>query len=170
MKRTKKITLCAMLIALGVIVLLLGSVSGLFDMVTAVLASAFIIFCILEMGLGYGVAIYVATGVLALILLPEKTAAWTYVLFFGLHTILIPVLEKLGRVVSYILRLALMNASLFVLYFFFSALFELPEELWMNIVMLVVGNICFVLCDILYTRIIRLYFRFVRPHIAKMLK
>lgn len=170
MRKSKKTALCALLVSVSVILMLLGSVSGVLDMTTAAVAAFVVIFCVIEFGLGYGFAVYGATSLLSVLLLPEKTAAWCYLLFFGLHVLLIPILERLGKTASFLIRLVIMNGTLAILYFFFEKLLELPEAAALKIVFAVMANLIFVLSDRLYRILIRLYFYRIRPKIEKYLK
>ncbi|MBQ0010943.1 MAG: hypothetical protein KBS76_07595 [Ruminococcus sp.] len=170
MRKTKKTALCALLVSVSVILMLLGSVTGILDMTTAAVAAFVVVFCTIEFGLGYGFAVYGATSLLSVLLLPEKTAAWCYLLFFGLHVLLIPILERLGKTVSFLVRLVIMNGTLAILYFFFAKLLELPDAKAMKIVFAILANLIFILSDRLYGILIRLYFYKNRPKIAKYLK
>ena len=94
-KRTKYLTVSAMLCALSVIILSLGSLIEVLDITTAVLASLLCIYAVIEMGGAYPWLIWPVTSILALLLLPQKTPALFYALFAGFYPILKEKLEKL---------------------------------------------------------------------------
>ena len=86
-QRTKRIAVCAMLSALGVVVLGIGSVLSVMDISMAVIASLFCIFAVIEYGGAAPWLVFLVTGVLSL-LLPQKAPAAMYLLFFGYYPIL----------------------------------------------------------------------------------
>ena len=84
---TKKLAVCSMLCALGVIMLSLGSLVDVLDITMAVVASLFCIFAVIEYGGSAPWMIYISTSLLALILAPmPKTAAFLYI-FKGSGTV-----------------------------------------------------------------------------------
>ena len=87
-EKTKKITLSAVLTAMGVVLLLIGAVIEVLDLTMAALASFFCIFSVIEMGKGYPWMIYAVTGILSIILMPQGFGGWFYILFFGYYPII----------------------------------------------------------------------------------
>ena len=82
-KRTKYLTVSAMLSALGVVLLGIGALVEVLDVTTAIAASFLIIYAVIELGGVYPWLIWLVTSSLALILLPQKTPALFYALFAG---------------------------------------------------------------------------------------
>ena len=72
MKKTKKIALAAILSALGVLILLLGSIITVLDLTMVAMASLLIMLAVVEIGGGYPYLIWLVTGFLSLLLLPDK--------------------------------------------------------------------------------------------------
>ena len=70
----------------------------------AVIASLFAIIAVIEYGRSAPWLVFAVTSVLSLIIMPQNTSAWMYVLFFGYYAILKEKLEKRGRVLSWILK------------------------------------------------------------------
>lgn len=170
MSKVKRLALCALMTALATVVLFIGSVSGLLDICTAAIAALIVAFCSIELGVGYGWLVYIASGAVSLMILPAKEAAYSFTLFFGLHALLIPLFSKLPRWVSFAVRLAIMNGTLVLIYIFFRELLQMPEVGWMKIAIFVMANAIFILSDMLYRRLLRLYFIKYRDIIAKFLK
>ena len=96
--RTKYLTVSAMLAALGVILLGLGSLINTLDLTVAALASILCVWAVIEMGKTYAWMIWLVTSFLAILLLPQKTPGCFY-LFIGLYPILKERLERLPRAV-----------------------------------------------------------------------
>ena len=161
-KRTKYLTVSAMLCALGVIVLALGSVVEVLDITTAVVASLLCIYAVIEIGGAYPWGIWIVTSILSLLLLPVKTPAIFYALFAGFYPILKEKLEKLRRPISYPLKLVTFHLSLGAIVLLLSVFF--PEQLafegamkWLPIAMYAMCLAVFVLYDIALTRVITFY-------------
>ena len=126
-KRTKHLTVSAMLSALSVIILALGSVMEVLDITTAVAASLLCIYAVIEIGGAYPWGIWIVTSILSLLLLPVKTPAIFYALFAGFYPILKEKLEKLKRPISYPLKLVVFHLSLGAIVLLLSVFF--PEQL-----------------------------------------
>jgi hypothetical protein len=77
MKKTKVITFCALMSALSVTVLLLGTLLELLDLTAVILTALFILIAREEIGYR-SLGIYVTTLCLAVILLPSKPLALEY--------------------------------------------------------------------------------------------
>ena len=84
--RTKYLTVSAMLAALGVILLGLGSLINTLDLTVAALASILCVWAVIEMGKTYAWMIWLVTSFLAILLLPQKTPGCFY-LFIGQGTV-----------------------------------------------------------------------------------
>ncbi len=159
-KKTRTLTVCAMMSALGVVTLYLGSIIEVIDISMAVIASLFVIFTVIEYGGAAPWAVYAVTGVLSAVLLPNKFPAAMYILFFGFYPILKEKIEKLpSRVWQWAIKEAVFNVCLVVLMilakwlFFFEG--EILTVIW--IVFFLLANGTFVIFDIALTRLISLY-------------
>ncbi|MGN1095713.1 MAG: hypothetical protein ACI4QR_04925 [Eubacteriales bacterium] len=173
MKLTKKISICAMLASLGIVILYIGSFFEILDMSVACIASVIIMFCVAELGYAASFAVYAVISVISLMILPAKWTAIYFIFFFGIMPITKKLLEKLGKIFSWVLKFLLFNAELTAFYFVASALdfFEQNEfSAWLFIVFFVMANIVFLIMDILYGRLYILYEIKYRPRIKKFLK
>lgn len=159
---TKRLTMCAMLAALGVVLLYVGSIIEVLDISMAVIASLTCIIAVIEYGKSSPWAIYAVTSVLSLILLPNKTPAAFYALFFGFYPILKEKFEKRSRVLCWILKEAVFNVSLAAMgaatYFLTTTgnneLFSSPIFI---VATVVAAELIFILYDIALTRLISFY-------------
>ena len=185
-EKTKKLTLSAVLCALGVVLLSIGSLIQTIDLSAAALASFLCIFAVIELGGAYPWAIYVVTGILSVILAPYGMAGWFYIAFFGFYPILKEKLERLPRIVSWVLKMLVLNVCLllcvlisYFLFFaasggsFIDAFFKIfGDEGFAEIfaIAMVVGvNIVFVIYDIALTLMISTYINRLR-HRFKFLR
>ncbi|MBQ8439135.1 MAG: hypothetical protein IJX19_00595 [Clostridia bacterium] len=166
--RIKYITVSAMLCALGVILMSVGSLIEVLDLSTAVLASMLCVYAIIEIGKGYPWMIWLVTSILSLILLPIKTPAIFYALFAGFYPILKEKLEKLSRPISWLLKLVVFHLCLglifLILKLFLPSALEGTDVWWMLAAIYGMALVCFVVYDIALTRLITFYLFRLRKH------
>ncbi len=172
-EKTKKLTLSAVLSAMGVVLLIIGAFIEVLDLSMAAFASFFCIFSVIEMGKGYPWMIYSITGVLAIVLMPQGLGGWFYLLFFGYYPIVKEKVEKLFKPLAWGLKLLIFNAAItvyiLILYFLFFGEYELFLNEFSSLlagkvtnaviisVFYAMFNFVFVIYDIALTRLITLY-------------
>ena len=164
-RRTKYLTVSAMLCALGVVLMMLGSFVEVLDLSIAALASLLCIYAVIELGGAYPWLIWLATSLLSLLLLPQKTPAVFYALFFGYYPILKAKFEKLPRGITLLCKLLTFHSALAVIYLtlrlFFPASLESFAINWFLLVLYLLALVCFLVYDFALTRLISAYlFRF----------
>jgi hypothetical protein len=110
-----------------------------------------------ELRLKRSLAVYLATGILAFLLLPSKLIAIEYFIF-ALYPVLKRQINKTGRTVSIILKgIYIVGATvgdLAIIKIFFPA--EIEGQL-LYILTAVVSVVWIILYDVFYTRLSRLY-------------
>ena len=158
---TKKLTMCAMLGALGVVMLYLGALIEVIDISMAVIASLLCVIAVIEYGGSAPWMIYGVTAILSVLLLPNKTPALFYALFFGFYPILKEKYEKKARVIAWILKFITFNISLAIMgvaavYLVLGTNSALLNPIYIGIVV-VLAEVVFVLYDIALTRLISFY-------------
>ncbi len=172
-KKTKYMTLSAVLAAMGVVLLSIGGVVEVLDLSMAALASFFCIFAVIELGGGYPWMIYAVTGILSVILMPQSLGGWIYILFFGYYPIVKEKLERLARALSTALKFVVFNVAIticaLISYFlFFGELELLLNEFatlfggieiggWLVLAIYAILNFVFIVYDIALTKLITLY-------------
>ena len=167
MKKTKRLAFCAIMGALGVVILLLGSLLDIFDL-CAVLISALLIFIVREeLGGGSAMSTYGVCAIISVLLLPSKKVAIEYVIF-GFYPVLRAVLEKLPKVVCIALKAVYMLLSTALTVFTVRFFFTVGEvnAVYIEVITAVLGLVCLILCDVVFKRFSRHY----RDRIRKMLR
>lgn len=156
---TKKLTVCAMLCALGVVLLLLGSFVEVMDIAMAALASLLCIFAVIEYGGAAPWLVFSVTGILSLVLLPNKTPAAMYVVFLGYYPIIKEKLEKLKKPIAWLLKELIFNVALVALFFIVKFLLmpNVSDPLWLYAALIALAELTFLLYDIALTRLITFY-------------
>lgn len=159
MSKTKKLTLCAIFTALGVVMLYLGCFFQTIDMSICAIASLIIVIVTLEFGVKTALAVYIATAALALFLLPSKYIATLYAVFIGYYPLIKNVFERLPKALSWFLKILVTNIALAVMLLLGTYVFKLDDKINLAIIVLtvVLANVCVVLFDILIDRLIILY-------------
>ena len=178
MRKTKKLALSSLCAALGVVFLSVGAFLEVLDMSAALLASFLVLFCFLEMGYRYAFSVFAVTALLALMLLPQTTAPWMFALLFGYMPVSKFGFEKLcGKILSWIPKLILFNAVWAVMIFLLGALLGFTTEnpfgippYAIYIAFFAVGDLMYVVCDVLYVRLARVYMVRFRERFARYLK
>ena len=181
--KTKALTLCAILSAMGVVLLMLGALIETLDLSMAALASFFCIFAVIELGGTYPWLIFAVTGTLSVVLLPHSAGGWFYLLFFGYYPILKEKLERLKKPVSYLFKILIFNAAVFLgtavtLLLFYGGgegktlwdafIFFFGGEdagIYLALGTYLLSNAVFVIYDFALTRMITFYFIKIRPRL-----
>ena len=157
--KTKHLTFCAIMTALGVVVLFLLSLADVLSLTAILLASVCLFITAEELGSLKALTVYIATGLLAILLLGGRLTAIEYLLF-GFYPVLKRFIEKTPKAVSLILKgIYIVGATvcdMLIIKFFFP---QGDEELYIQIIAVVASFIWLVLYDVCYTRLAR-YYRF----------
>ena len=156
MKPVRALTLSAVLAALSVLLLFLGSLFDVTDLAAVMVASFFVVLVVIECRGAWPWLLYVSVSVLSFLLLPGRFVSVEYALFGGIWPILKYWLERLPRLPSFLLKLLVGNAlAAFAAWLglkFFGL--EVPSALWLKIAAVVLWEAVFILYDLLLTRLI----------------
>ena len=168
---TKRLTVCAVLCALGVTLSWLGSLIGVLDLCTPLLASLLLVPIVIEYGKGYPWGVWLATAILALLLLPSKSPAAVYAVF-GYYPILKAHLERLRPLPCMLLKQLLFVAVDAALIYGSNFIMGVEENLppWYSIALAVGGYLVLNLTDVALTRLISAYIFKYRPKFSKLMK
>ena len=180
-KKTKQLTISALLSAMGIALLFIGMIIETLDLTMAALTSFFCIFAVIEIGGAFPWLIYSVTGVLAVILMPQSLSGWFYLLFFGYYPIIKERIEKLKKPVCWTLKVIILNLALalsvlaaYLLFFgqtdskslldAFTLVFgESDAGEFTAIAVYVLANVTFIVYDIALTKLITVYFLKIKP-------
>ena len=163
-KKTKCIALCAILAALGIALLFIGSIIDVLDLSAAMFASILTVIPVIEYGKYWPWLTYSATAAAALLILPNKLPAIMYLLA-GYYPIIKSKLERLKKPTAWILKFLIFNFSL-ALTTVFCKLFLPGVDLslvpglggvWSYVILFATGNVMFFLYDLMLSKMILLY-------------
>lgn len=165
MTRTKKLTLSALVAALCVVCMAGSAILPRVTLSLAALAGVFPAVAVIVCGYGWAAGTSLAAALLALLLLPDKTAGVWFACFFGHYPLWKALIErmqtKLGKpVLGWTLKLIGFAACMALLYFAFKSLFTaaVPYDYSQNAVgpVVLVGALlaAFVIYDIAFSILI----------------
>ena len=166
--RTKYLTVSAMLVALGVILLGLGSLINTLDLTVAALASILCVWAVIEMGMTYAWMIWLVTSFLAILLLPRKTPGCFY-LFIGLYPILKERLERLPRAVEWVLKIVIFHAMIALCWLVLRIFVPGEAALefgWLLLATYALALVAFLLYDYALTKLISFYLQKLQKRIG----
>lgn len=174
--KSQKAALCGVLAALSVVLLLAGSALQVGTYAAPMLAAFLLIPVQVEYGPRYALLLYLATAVLALLLVPETELALFYALAVGHYPVLRCALRAVRpAVVRWVLTFLAFNAAVALLYALLAALLgpvvwrELAGGLPMLLALLGMGNAAFFLYDRALGVLTRYYRLALRPRLRRFL-
>jgi len=153
MKKTKAIATCGLLTALSVVLMLVGHIINIGIYAAPMLAGICLLIIEKNYGAKYQTAVWMASGILSFILVPNVEENLMYACIFGLYPIIRKYFLKLPKVPRIILKLVYFNVT-FAALELLLILVLVPEatDTAFFIVMLVCGNLMFIVYDLLLPR------------------
>lgn len=173
MKRTKKLTVTALVSALSVVLLALGTVSQVLDLSMAAIVSCFVVFFRLELGGPYPYLFWATTSLCTYFVLPTVGGAGLIFALLGLYPLLKAYFERLHPVLSWGSKILLATVLLTGFIYLAKFVFMMPDKIftgWLLPAFFAVALVAFVLYDIALSRLIVYYTLRIRPRIARFLK
>ena len=170
--KSKQIALCGLLCALAVTLLLLGGVIPIATFCAPLLAMVILLPILEEYGPKTAAAAYGAAAILALLLVPDRETALVFAAF-GWYPLLRPKLAGIHfRFARLLVKLAVCNAIIAVLYGLVLRIMGLTSDLldtarWTNLLLLILGNVTFLLMDLALERMTVLWRRKLRQRVFR---
>lgn len=163
MKQSSKTAVCGMVAALSVVIMML-TVIPVMTYSAPAFAGILLMVIVIEINKKWAFGVYVAVGILSLLLAADKEAAVMYVAFFGYYPIIKAILEsKLPKILEWVSKFLIFNVTMVASYFVLIRVFGLSMD-DMNelgkygpLILLAMGNVVFVVFDIAITRLATLY-------------
>ena len=158
-KNTSRLTFCAACVALGAVILLLGSFIEVLDLTAGAFAGMIAVLVVIELGGKWAWPTFAATALLGLLLLPAKLPVVFYILLGGWYPIVKEQIEKIKiKPIGWMIKIVLLNVAFALAMIVSKYVLMIPgDTLWMTVVLAIAMNVAFVLFDIALTRIISLY-------------
>ena len=174
--QSQRIALAGVFGALAVVIMLVGGVLPFATFAAPAMAGLFLVPVAIEFGRKTGCLLYVAVGLLAFFLVPDREMSHNFILQLGYYPRLKKYNENIPpKALQWIVKFAVFNASVCALYALLLFVFPLDavvEELggggfyvWLLWGM---GNLTFFVYDIAIARIVAVYCARLRPRLMKM--
>ena len=174
MSQTKKITLSALMVALGTVFMVIGAVVEVLDLTVCAMASMLVVFVFLEIGSYYPWLVWICTSLATALIYPGSLVWVEYALVFGIYPLIKAYIEKLPRWSWLIIKLVYINAVIWGLFAICELLLGLPffdaDGIGMTVVVYILMNLAFIAYDLFITVMVRFYFLKLRPRFKKFLK
>jgi hypothetical protein len=183
---TRRIATCGVFCAVAVVMLGLGAVIEVLDITAAAAAALILLPILLCYGGRYAWLSYAVTATLGVLLMPQSLAAWMYAGLAGFYPMIKQKVDRLPRVVSWIVKLLLLTAVLFlyltVFFFifmggegsmtdaFFKGFGEADEPPVIAWAVVGLSVLTFVLFDLLIDRLLILYYLRWQKRVEKWMK
>lgn len=142
----QRLARCAMTTALGVTLMTVLGLTGVATYLAPLAASLLLIPIQRSYGTRLALTVWLATGLLTLMLVTDKELAGVYLSVLGWYPALRPALERLPPGLRAVVKLALFHLAALGGYWVMLALLGLGEELggpWEAAVLLLLGNVLF---------------------------
>ena len=163
----KRIVISGVLVALSVIILYLGCAIEVLDITMSAIVSLLVVVIVIEMGYSYAWLTYIASAIISVILLPQKSPAIFYACFMGFYPILKSYIERIGSgLVRWIIKLIVGNVAIGLM--LAILLIFIPDEFEGGAMLLITYALAlaaFVMYDIALSKLITLYFKMIRDRI-----
>lgn len=158
---------------LCVVIMMLSALFPGLSYALPMVAGAVLLIPSIEFGTRSALAVYGAGAILSLILPSDKESALLFVLLFGIYPIVKKYYERPKlRAVEYAVKFAHFNAAAIGAVWLASLVFSIPVDdgslgEWGIPLMLVLGNIAFIIYDIMLTRLVSMYVYKLQPILRK---
>ena len=152
----KKIAYASMFVAISVVFCIVAGVFSTMSLAITALSGLIASIALLLCGFKYSMLVYIATSLLALLLVPNKEAAVYYILLFGHYPMTKLLIERIGKkVLAWFVKILFANALYMVEIFvaaYFLGIYEVVGTM-LFLMTILLFNVVFVLYDICMTRV-----------------
>ncbi len=177
MKIGRKVAFAGVICALSLVFMLL-TVIPVMEISLPVIAGIILIVLVIELDIKWGFLGYIAVALLSMLLAPSFESRILFAVFFGYYPTLKALIERIRfSVLGWIIKFVLFNIAIGGAYYLLLRLTTMldPNDftvfgMYLPGVILLFGNIVFVLYDIALTRVISAYIHTWQPKLHKMLR
>lgn len=174
MSQTKKVTLSAMMVALGTVFMILGAVIEVLDLTVCALASVLVVFVYLEIGAYYPWLVWICTSLATALFYPGSIIWVEYFLVFGIYPLIKSYIERLPRWSWLIIKLVYINSVIWAMFAVCELLLGIPffgeETQLMTAILYALMNVAFLAFDYFIVVMVRFYYDKIRPKIKSLLR
>ena len=111
-RKTKRLVFCAILSALSFVLSMLGTLLGVFDLTGIIFSGLLVALVMIELSPRWAILVWLVTSALLALFLPDKFVAIEYIVFAGIYPAIKNGLERLPKILSWILKFVYFNLVL----------------------------------------------------------
>ena len=158
MKKAKITAVCGMVTALSVVIMLTSTLLPVLMYILPVITSMGVLFISKFADKKWALSVYFSTALLSLILLGDKETALAYALFFGYYPLIKNTLEKLPRILSWLVKFIVFNVAAVIVGCLGVWLFGVSGDEYSEFgkitipMLLVLANLMFIVYDLALTK------------------
>ena len=168
-QKTKRLVFCAILCALSFVLAMLGTLMGVLDLTGVIFSGLFVALVMIEIGVNYAFMLWLVTSALLLLFLPDKLVAMEYVVCGGCYPILKNYLERIPlKPLQWVLKFVYFNAiltGLILLATKVQLFMSADNELNLEWLVYLIGNVFFIVYDLCMSVYIRYYLVILRQRL-----
>ena len=174
MSSTKKLTLSAIIVALGAVIRTVGALFEVLDLTTCCFASLLVMFIYMEIGSPYTWLVWICTSLAVFLIAPGRFVWAEYLFIFGIYPILKAYIERLPRRLWLFIKAAffalVVGGAILVCELLLGVPFFEVDATWMKAGLCLVIAVAAAAYDMFLTVMIRFYIFKLRPRIKNLLK
>ena len=177
MKTGKKVALAGVICALSMVCMLL-TIFPMMEIGLPAIAGSILVILVIELGIKWGVMGYVVVGFLSFLLAPSFESRILFLVFFGYYPVLKALVERIRMpLVHWLLKLLVFNIAIGGAYLLLINLTTAVDSndftifgVYLPGVILLFGNLVFVVYDVALTRVISAYMHIWQQKLHKILR
>lgn len=172
LKKSEQVALCGMVAALCTLLLFMTGMFPFSTYALPALAGLLMVAVAVETGPSWAYTLYAAVSILSFIMTPDKEAMLMFVMFFGHYPVTKLLIEKIKSIVLRCgAKFVCFNSCTVAAYLIIIYLFRMTEVLedfgdfgkYSVLVLMLLGNLLFIVYDFALANIIRAYIGWFRP-------
>ncbi|MBE6701742.1 MAG: hypothetical protein E7582_07660 [Ruminococcaceae bacterium] len=156
-RKTKGIAFSGLSVALIIVLFFISSIFDVLDYTACAFAGLIVTFILVEFGTSLAVAVYFASSILSLLLVPSKFTILLFIFFCGWYSFVKRFIERIREPFCMVIKFAVFNVALLCVTFITSKLLLLEVEVLWYVLVFLLANVTFYLYDLLITRLIWIY-------------
>ncbi|MBQ6686253.1 MAG: hypothetical protein IJM99_09110 [Firmicutes bacterium] len=147
---TKRLTTCSLMTAVGVVLMVLGSMLGIATYAMPMIVGLALIPLGKRYGTKYHLTVFAATALLSLLLVSDVEQSLLFLAFLGWYPALRPRLQRIKpKILRVLMKLIVFNVPVVLMEWILMTLL-VPESMdaWFLWILLILGNITFIVYDV----------------------
>lgn len=175
MNKNFKLAFSSVCASLGTVLMLMTIILPIASYTLVALAGLITSAIVIEINIKYAFSVYLAISLLSLLFVPDKEAVALFIFFFGYYPIIKYFIEKIkNRIIQIIIKLIIFNSSAILFFFTSINLLNIPRDSFnifginIPIIILIIGNIVFLVYDYTITGLISIYINYLHPKIKNI--